>query len=386
MSALRRRWRSGRSPSFASRTVRAVSLASAFVLAGDGAAAQTPPVLELGRPDRAAAYGFTAISAVRELSEDSLLVVDRGEDRLLGVRWSAPDVVHIGRRGEGPGEYEWVGDLVSLSRDTTLFTGRKDNRWLLLDGWRIVATLGAGQPLVGRLGASIDGADHRGHLVNIDGPALQIERTLVRADRRSGEVQSLGGVRGYDPGGITMLPGRGGRPRTLVGGNPLRSADHALAFADGAVVVVRSTPYEVRWWMPQGGWGPTVALPFERVRVTRDEMEAAMERMRLPPGTDPKELPGWPPIVPAVRETVRTVPSLVATPDGCVLVFRTPTMARPGNRYDVVSRRGEVVAQLSLPDDDVVVGSGSRALFVVHTDELGLQTLRRYRWPGARCA
>ena len=73
--------------------------------------------------------------------------------------------------------------------------------------------------------------------------------------------------------------------------------------------------------------------------------------------------------------------ALLASPDGLLLIARTPTAQTPDwFRYDLVDRAGRLVATLTIPLAQRIVGFGKSSVYVVETDTLGLETLRRHPW------
>mgnify|MGYP001359611480 CR=1 FL=1 len=93
------------------------------------------------------------------------------------------------------------------------------------------------------------------------------------------------------------------------------------------------------------------------------------------------EVIGWPEAFPAfLNEDLRRAP-LFALPDGRLAIARVPTAAEPPRRYDIVDRRGVLVARLVLPLEQQLVGFGSRSAYVAVTNDDGIQRLERHPWP-----
>lgn len=90
------------------------------------------------------------------------------------------------------------------------------------------------------------------------------------------------------------------------------------------------------------------------------------------------ELPPWPAVLPPFL--VDRIGAL-ADPAGRVVIRRTPDATRPGTFYDVVDRADALVGRVALDEDEHLVGLGRRSVYVVETDEDGLQWLRRHPWP-----
>ena len=73
--------------------------------------------------------------------------------------------------------------------------------------------------------------------------------------------------------------------------------------------------------------------------------------------------------------------ALLAAPDGRVWVQRTQTASQPETHYDVVDRRGGLVARVTMSATERVVGFATGFVFSVVTDDDGVQHLRRYLFP-----
>ena len=160
--------------------------------------------------------------------------------------------------------------------------------------------------------------------------------------------------------------------------SPLASEDQALLFLDGWIALAMSDPYRVDWRLPDGSWRRGRALPFVPVRVTQREKCFAVARLTQRSVCD--ELPGWPDVIPAFATSL-LIPVLRATPEGHVVIARTPTADAPGHRYDVVNRTGQLIGVLALSPNETLIGFGARSAYVVETDDDGVQTVRRHPWP-----
>jgi hypothetical protein len=332
---------------------------------------------------------FTAITSVRELSDGSLLVADRSEARVVLIRWRPGGEVVVGRNGDGPGEYRGVGWVYPLGNDTTLLTDWTNGRWHILDGARIVQTIGT-QPLNRLLNPQLSGTDKHGNVLGVQGQKIGGITTsvLATADSLLFVLADRGGNRfvtvatGKGLGGRMTVLARpsGGQAGRVVGNNPLAVRDQALLFPDGWIAVARAESYRVDWRSPSGRWTQTVSIPFTRVALDEREKCAALERWfgnKQP--CNPSEVPGWPETMPAFL--AGPTPTLLAMPDGNLMVSRARTARLNRNDYDLIDRQGRLVGKLALPANESVIGFGLGSIYVVATDELGLQRIRRHPWP-----
>jgi hypothetical protein len=172
---------------------------------------------------------------------------------------------------------------------------------------------------------------------------------------------------------------------------------------DGRVARVVPVDYHVEWYRD----GTLVArgepVRYEPVAVTRDDREAwyaaraargsaggvlsgpttgerrdSPRRSTPPPrGTTDADFPKEKP--PFLEETVGHA-ALVA-PDGSLWVLRTHAFGARTRLVDVFDAAARRVRQIELSADRKVVGFGRSVVFVVRTDQDGLQWLERYRLP-----
>lgn len=78
----------------------------ALVLLGVLARPQQTPTRALGGTPAELSEGFTEVTAIRELNDGRVLILDRGEGTLLLGDFRDGTIRQVGRRGCGPGEYE----------------------------------------------------------------------------------------------------------------------------------------------------------------------------------------------------------------------------------------------------------------------------------------
>ncbi|MEK7667933.1 MAG: hypothetical protein AAB409_04730 [Gemmatimonadota bacterium] len=359
----------------------------------DNAAAQARRIA-LRAPDAVAAVEFTRVTSVRELRDGSVLVANQPEGRLVLVQWGSAEAPVIGRAGDGPGEYRGVGWLYALAGDSTLFTDSYLDRWLLLDGPRIVATVVEQNTVNRLLRAQLSGADEFGHVLGVRGEVFpgRAPRTrdtadsllLLLAGRAAQRVDTIARLKGRGGGGFHVGQRESGRPPFIVVTNPLASEDQALLFGDGWIAVARIEPYRVDWRAPDGRWVRGAPLPFTAVGVDDRERCFAMERvLGSAGGSDPSSLPGWPETVPPFLPVwlQSLAPALLAAPDGRLVIARTPTTASPEHQYDVVDRQSRLIGVISVSANETLIGFGARSVYTLSTDAQGVQRLRRHLWP-----
>jgi hypothetical protein len=354
---------------------------AALVLIAAGQSPAPRPVA-LPAPEATLAAEFTLVTSVRELPDGRVLVLDRTDKKLGVVDWKTSALTPIGRNGSGPGEYAQPTTLLALGGDSTLMPDPRNGRWLLLSGASIVATIGADAPALKNGGRQPNGADARGHVIATGaisrGAATPVPRRdsilLLRLQRTTGKADTMAVMRAR-PATIN-IQGPADRPTSVqVLQNPLGAGELAALFPDGWIAVARIEPYRVDWIAPDGKQIRGQPLPFERVRLDLREQRAYLAREAARTGTtprDPSSLPDWPESMPAFQPG-----ALLTAPDGRLWIRRTGTAADPSPPYDVIDRRGALVARVMAGADVTVVGFGRAAIYTMATDDNGVQRLQR---------
>jgi hypothetical protein len=132
--------------------------------------------------------------------------------------------------------------------------------------------------------------------------------------------------------------------------------EQAAVFDDGWIAIARLRPYRVDWIDPAGRMRFGKPLPHPADDST-------------PPFT-------------SLFETLNDLtPALKHGPAGELVIRRYPSPSEPVQRYDVVDRTGELVAQIILPPRETLLGVGKAHLYTAKTGDDGKQRLRRYAWP-----
>ena len=283
---------------------------------------------------------FDRVTSLRELTDGSLLVADRAGRRLLHIRWDGSQPQPVGRVGDGPGEYRQVGWLYAMSGDSTLFTEEFSARWLILRHNRIVATIAQSGALNQFPGGELAGASHARVLGLADASrrSRADSLSLALADLVSGRVDTIARVRTRGGIRITMLPPTASGQSAVLAGNPLDTEEQALWFPDGWIAIARLDPYRVDWRGPDGTWTLGGPLPFQAQPVDRAERCWAIQRLvrAAAPCTVEERVAGWPETIPPFvpRGPTQALLTLLASPDGRLVIARRPSRAAPESRYD----------------------------------------------------
>lgn len=350
-------------------------------------AAQQPT--RLAGPAARLSHEFSRITSVRELPDGRLLVVD-AVDRVLYVADFGRDLVRqVGREGQGPGEYGRLGALLPLPGDSTLLVDLGGARYLLLQRDSIVVTVPPNSP-AHLAGATLPiGTDGTGRVIATRAMASPASRDpmampgridslhLIRVHRATGASDTIATLRARES--RIVVSGRGSAMTTQITFSPLATGDVALSLPDGWVAIARMDPYRVDWITPDGRLTTGPRLPFDRRSPSLAEKRAAMERLAATRGTaaaDPSTRDDWPEVTPPFLPG-----ALLAGPNGTVWVRRVPDAAARTVSYDVIDRSGTRVASVVVPESDHVAGVGREWVYVIHTNDDGIQQLRRHPVP-----
>lgn len=289
---------------------------------------------------------------------------------LLATSHQAQSMMSRGR-GRARQSSSSLPHWLSLAGDTTI-AADQTRRWLILVVDSVVRKLLPEHSALQRALQPL-GADQNGRILTQDfrgswgAPAESALAVLVH--RVSGVADTiawmaLGGRRGRVSTGTTP----GGRAIS-VRRIPLSVWETPLLFFDRWVAIARFEPYRVDWRAPDGRWTLGRPLPVRSVRMTDAEKAAYIERNPWS-----RNATDWPSELPPFENPV----TLLASPGGLLLVKRLPTLAEPGTRYDVIDRSGNRRTQVVLPANEHILGFGATSVYVVATDDDGIQALRRH--------
>lgn len=359
--------------------------------------AQAPRRLLLGPATATLREEFSGLTSIRELSNGRALITDRFDNRIALADFAGSSAKTVGHTGNGPGEYLIATELLPLGGDSSLMALSLALRWTIIDGGGSFSTIPPDNPLVAFMNThSAKGTDASGHLLTAVLPRrepgqLRDSSFLVLINRATMKMDTIGRVDGGPSPKIMTLAQSQARGPALA---PYHVYDMSALGVDGWVVVVHASPYRVDWRSPDGRWTNGTAIRDPDVPVTAHEKEVFLARRaarRMPtkvtlapgvgqgPSRPPPTFEDWPAVIPPF--SYQSPLSVLITQHGEVLVERTPTAAQAGPMYDVFDRRGVRLSQLVLPEGKKVLGFGKGTVYVVMTDDDGIQTVSRHAWP-----
>lgn len=375
--------------------MRRIALSAAFALAStvQTAAAQQPPV-PLGRPEAVLADAFSSLRGARELSGGRLLLADWIEERVVLVDLDAGTVTDVMRTGPGPDEVRLPSALIPMAGDSTLVVDLGNSRLTVLSpSGMAVRSIRAERP--GMTG--VRGVDARGGLWYAvpawASGADPLPDDSVRVVRHApdGTPRAVAVVQGSRMRSDAGSPSR--EPRIPVVGYAAQDAWTLLP--GGAMAIVRGGQYRVevvaadgrRTVGPPNAGRPRPVTDEDKRRFVVDFMASSPTSGRgaggglgHSPAPDESE----------VARFVRTTQFAEVHP-----WFEGSPTAAPGDRvwvrragppgepvlYDVFGADGRRLRTFSLPAGRRILTVGARGVYAAYADELGLESVERYRLP-----
>ena len=332
------------------------------------------PTRTLPAPNARLGAEFSDLTTLRELNDGRVLLFDRKEERLMVVDFGSGFVRDVARKGQGPAEFEFVAALLPLGGDSTLAADLA-RRWLILDGDKVVVTLPPDNPAIMAVRLQPLGADRLGRVLSRGFPrggGLTDSTLAILIERATGRPDTIARLRN----GVRRAPvstvtdpalGRGVMIRRI----PLNVGEAPLLLADGWTAVVRLEPYRVDWRSPEGRWTSGAPIPVRSIRMNEGERKAYSDRYPWS-----RNATDWPEFLPPFD----TPTSLFATADGWLVIKRLSSASEPETRYDLIDKSGVRRSQLILQRNEHILGFGAASVYVIETDDDGIQRLRRHSY------
>jgi hypothetical protein len=344
-------------PTNVSNVVTLVTTWVALVLA-TSLGAQRVPSSPLQPLDGIIKAPFVNVTSMHELSDGRVIMCDAMTRLLIVGNFDTGKFVNV--------EGAQAMPLMAFPGDTTVIQ-LPGNGWIFLDGVKAIGMIDGKNPVVKETGGGIDGADTRGRVLGgqTSPPGHGDSSDVLLVDQVTAAVDTITRL---------WMPQRalGSRPAYIV----YEKAELAM---DGWVAVLRANPYRVDWRAPDGNWrlGKPVSIPA----IPLDDREKKSYMLRRANGgkpAAPETNATWPAAIPAWSYALL---SPLHSPDGRLLVLRTPSADYPDPRYDVINRNGELERQVTLGAKQFILGFGARSVYVAVQREDGRQDVERHPWP-----
>ncbi|MEZ4415797.1 MAG: 6-bladed beta-propeller [Gemmatimonadota bacterium] len=349
----------------------------------------TIPAIDIGGDPEDEDQLFVRVVRARRTSEGSIWIADAGATQIRGFDREGGLIHRLGRKGEGPGEFTRLADLLVVN-DTimALDSGlRRISVWSTTGKLLDTRTLGGGRvvpfaPLqrAGDGSLWIEWMDEPPYSLTQDGrapfgSAVRSSSTILRYGPEDGVGAPLGTFPGYEEAVWT----REGRP--LMSAAPLA---RSLVFGvhDDRVYLGTQETYEIETWSTDGRRlrlirGPAVDLTVTEAQV-QDWAASAASTYPDPDPARRAELAQFLSEPPHPR-TGPAYGSLLIDPQGSVWVSE-PTWARlpPAPSWTIYDPDGAVRATIRLPEGFRVFEIGDDYVLGLWTDELGVEHVREH--------
>jgi hypothetical protein len=336
------------------------------------AGSTSTPVMRLRPASATFREGFSRLTSVVELAGGIVLVSDSKDGVVLRIDSLLAAGSNVGRRGSGPLEFIHSTGLSRISPDSALQVDWLSRRLLVFTSKGPVAQ--PPWPEDWSLQWSFHGADTLGTALLSFAPRGASESSgdslrVVRLNRRTGVGDTIAKLRAERPWSQA-------KPNRAYPGD----MEQAHISPDGWVAIVRIQPLRVDWRSPDGAW--TRGNPLGIPDIAVDEAERAYYLTQSGANNpDPRWLESidWPEKASAIP--FQLYPTMA--PNGWLVLRRQASTKWRDGLHDIVDRSGKLVAHLQMSPEQKIVGYGKAAVYVVTTDDAGLQFLSRHPWPPA---
>jgi hypothetical protein len=372
-----------------------ILLPSLLLLADTSINASQSSELSLGRPSATIGEPFSEIAGLAELRDGRAIVSDRIERTYAIIDFRTGERRTIGRNGIGPTEYQipfgpirWRGDTL-LGYDPN---NRRVHR-ITSDG-RFVGAFQFPAPRVGGINGwgPPRGVDPSGRIY-WDTPIIQME-PVVKRSMKAQIVRWLPGAEAVEP---AMQFNDHGEFEHAFRYRAMPQTDAWVLAPDGRIGILSAAEYRLRWFKDGTLVETGPAIEFERTRLTSAEREAFRAKKALEPasGATARGQPGSPsPAIGQERARAAWPDSLfpefmppfeaggaLLAPGGDVWVRRNGPARERAARVDVLDGHGTVRGVVRLPPRARLFALGEEWVYLVSTDDDGLQTLQRFAYP-----
>lgn len=366
-----------------------------LLLAVIGLAASQASDITLGQPNAAIEEPFSDAVGLAELRDGRVMVSDRIERTYSIADFRTRERRTIGRNGIGPTEYQVPFGPIRWRGDTLLGYDPNNRRLLKITGDGLfVGSFSFPAPRVGGINgwAPPRGADPAGRIY-WDSPIIQMEPVV----KRSMKAQIVRWLPGSDVVEPSMQFNDHGEFEHRFRYRAMPQTDAWVMAPDGRVGILSASEYRLRWYKDGAlvETGPPIA--WERTRLTAAEREAFRERKALEPSSGmsmqgqpsaqtramglEKARAAWPDsIFPDVMPPFEAGGAILA-PGGDIWVRRTGPARERASRVDVLDAHGKVRGSVRLPPRARLFALGAEWVYVISSDDSGLQTLERYTYP-----
>jgi hypothetical protein len=348
----------------------------------------------LAKPNATIEEPFSEAGGLAELRDGRVIVSDRIERTYSVADFRNRQRRTIGRNGIGPTEYQIPFGPIRWRGDTLLGYDPQNRRLLkIIEDGAVVGSFSFPAPRLGGINSFSPprGVDPSGHIY-WDAPIMQMEPVVERLQQARivrwmpGADSAVEAQRFADHGDFEHRFRYRAIPQT----------DAWVVAPDGRIGILSAAEYRLRWYRNGEVVETGPRVPFTPTRLTSAERDAFRARKSLEPMSgasstgSPTAMPlmgierartSFPDsIFPEVMPPFEAGGALLA-PDGDIWVKRTGTARETSARVDVLDASGRPRGVVRLPPHTKLLALGKEAIYLINTDDNGLQTLERYAYP-----
>lgn len=357
----------------------------------------TPEAISLGPATATSQATFTLIKGLRELGDGRLVITDWVEQRIVALDLDSGSMTEIGRRGSGPEEFRLPGELVAMPADSTLMIDAGNNR---------LSVIGPDLTIDRTFSMNAHGERWGMHPRAIDDQGVLYFALSPFTIGRGAPVDSVPIGRWHTGDSkYSLIPDVRVKASTPRPSTPSRQMNIPIVMfakqdgwtvtSDGWLAVIRSEPYRVDWYGPEGDRVTSRTVEYVVHPVTMQDRRERVASFLAGSMLSGRGADGGMGLVPASAQSNDEVerlardasfadefPPFVAGqvwPDerGRIWVQR----ARPSRdsvMLDLFDRATGLVGTYTLGPGRQLVGVGSSAVYATIRDEDDLVRIERY--------
>jgi hypothetical protein len=358
-------------------------------------AAQGAPEIQLGKRTGATAEPLSDMLGMAELPDGRVIVTDRIERALFIVDFKTGERKRLGSNGAGPNEYELPISPIRWRGDTVVTLDGFNRRALrIAPNGALAGTVALALPRAGGVTSTgpYRGVDRAGRLY-WDAPVILREPVIKRALK----AKIVRWVPGSDSVEVVHEFVDHAESEDRFRYSPMRQTDAWVAAPDGRIGVLSASEYRLRWYRDGTLLETGPALTYTPVPVTAAEREAFWETKALEPASGAsangnsrpatraigleRAKQSWPDSLFPKQMPPFELQGARLAANGTVWVTRSMPASEKSARIDILDAHGALRAILRLPPGSRLFALGADAVYLIATDDDGMQTLERYSFP-----
>jgi hypothetical protein len=369
--------------------IRIVDNADGVWAPGEEWTIDAEPTIRIGSVDGAdQATLFSYVPSVKRLSDGRIVIL---EGQAGEVRWFDAAGRHLftrGGKGDGPGEFTAVTELLILPGDTVLVRNAPRTKFALFtsDG-ELIREEYVDLNRYRRLGQWMECLT--GTLPDRSLLGCQREPGTPEPQEVPGHLRSYGRFAVAPPsldtayhlgvyGGIEQWGVDAGNGRTAYFVHPFHSITRlAIGGAPPRVAIALNPDYSIEIWTPTGRLETIVRRTNARRAATDEEHERAIELMRRYDREDPSFERAL--VEMDIPDSIPAIGSLQFGPDGEIWAVRMSVMLEDPRIWDVFNREGAYLGEVAAPANFIIHEIGTDYVLGLRRGDLDVPFVEVYR-------